>query len=73
MRSLDRARLSQNYLQALRPGAFADIRDSAQQLMRIAYREGLAQQESLRILAIVLLQEKQLRKTLHSLGRYANP
>src|SRR6266481_6868305 len=38
--------------------------------MRIVYRQRLAQQETLRILTFVLLQEHELRKTLHAFGRY---
>ena len=37
--------------------------------MRIVYRQRVAQQESRRILTLVLLQEHELRKTLHAFGR----
>jgi hypothetical protein len=37
--------------------------------MRIVYRERLAEQKSLRILTIVLLQEQELWNTLNAFGR----
>src|SRR5581483_5764838 len=56
----------------LRTAAFTDLTGSAQELVRILRREGLAQQMSLRVLALVLLEKHELRETFDALRSYVD-
>src|SRR5262245_10473546 len=65
--------LTQQCLQPLGSGAVREIRKPLQELTRISRTQGLAEQETLRLVTLVLLQEQQLRQVLDAFGRNVDP
>jgi hypothetical protein len=64
--------LADNSLQALRSGLIRDLSYAPQQRVGILHRQSLAQEKPLRVMAIVLLQEHQLREILDTLRRHGD-
>lgn len=64
--------LADNSLQSLRSGFIRDLSYALQQRMGILRRQSLAQEKSLRVVTIVLLQEHQLWEILDTLRRHVD-
>jgi hypothetical protein len=65
--------LSDQRPQPLGAGARSGFHRPAEQLVRVRSRQRPAEQESLRLVAIVLLQEQELRKALDALRGHVDP
>jgi hypothetical protein len=56
--------------QTLRPAAADRFGGATQQLVRIGHRQGPAEKKALRFLALMFLQEQELREALDALRGY---
>src|SRR5580658_6196807 len=72
-RECSRRVLSDQGSQSLSAGSRGGLRRSAQQFLRVGGRQCAAEQKALRLVAVVLLQEQELREALDALRGDADP